>query len=246
MTFVKNTTNSKDNQIDNHDTSDYIIDVTLFVLGAVIASCSLIVLNTFLSKLNKIMKNILNVLCIHTAINFGILAIVCSIWPDDKDTVICSIMQVLERSTGMIVFEHLPFLSFIRFHLTSKRAKNENPNEKLIKLITVSMYLVEYTTSVLIATLTMTNLEASCLQDSSAEVDSLNIINGALVSICCVGIELYHDNQLIGLLKSMNEQSRNGPQGGSRLIPWTSNNQEYDFVIPIKAFGHPCLQHFLE
>ena len=93
MTFFNNTTRSDDNQSDN-DNWSYIIDITVFVLGAIFAISSAIVLNTFLSKLNTIMKNILNVLIIHTAINFTILTVGYSIQGNDRDVKFCTIVQV--------------------------------------------------------------------------------------------------------------------------------------------------------
>ena len=79
MTFFNNTTSIEDSPSENSDWT-YIIDVTVFSLGALIVISCQVVLNTFLDKLNKIMKTILNVLCAHTATQFTILAILNSIW----------------------------------------------------------------------------------------------------------------------------------------------------------------------
>ena len=86
MTFFNNTNRSDDNQSDDNWSYSYIIDIT-------------VVLNTFLSKLNTIMKNILNVLCVHTAINFTILAVGYGIQSNNMDVNFCTIAQVLERAT---------------------------------------------------------------------------------------------------------------------------------------------------
>ena len=238
MTFFNNTTSIEDSPSENSDWT-YIIDVTVFSLGALIVISCQVVLNTFLDKLNKIMKTILNVLCAHTATQFTILAILNSIWTEDRGISECTIMNVLVWSTGLILFAHLPLLSFLRFHLASKRARNENPNTKLIKYLTVLMYIISYTSNASLAILTTSNYLTSCVQDSSLMNKKgtayVSIFTGIVSITSVLGIEIYYDDKLIEFLKKRNDQSRRGPRGESRLVPWTSNYQEYDFVIPIKA-----------
>ena len=205
------------------------------VLGAVFSLCCILVLVTFLQKLNKTMKIILIALCVHNTIGFTVESILFGIWSFDMDEMTCSVMNIFSKSMCLSL-EHLALVSFIRYHLSSKTAKNENPNMRLIVGLVLVEYVSEYVITILAVVFSNSPYEVSCLQDSDLKSDSgvMNIAINLMKSFVILAIGMAYDYKLVTFLKMRNEMSKQGT-GQSKLIPWKSNFQEYDFLIPVSA-----------
>ena len=206
------------------------------VLGAVFSICCIIVLVTFLQKLNKTMKIILIALCVHNTIGFTVESILFGIWSFDMDEMTCSVMNIFSKSIICLSLEHLALVSFIRYHLSSKTAKNENPNMRLIVGLVLVEYVSEYVITILAVVFSNSPYEVSCLQDSDLKSDSgvMNIAINLMKSFVILAIGMAYDYKLVTFLKIRNVMSKQGT-GQSKLIPWKSNFQEYDFLIPVSA-----------
>ena len=212
----------------------YLVEAAL-ILGAIVMICCIIVLVTFLQKLNYKLKMVLIALCAHNAISLTVNAILFGINSSNMDEVTCSVMSILQKSLCDITIEHLAIVSFIRYHLSSKTAKNENPNTQLIICLVAAEYVIEYGITILAAQVTNTPFEVSCLQDSSLDPSgAILIIQGMKVGIMVI-VGIIFDYMLVMFLKKRNKMSRAGNPGQAQLIPWKTNSEEYDFLVPVSA-----------
>ena len=150
---------------------------TFLILGAIITVGCIIVLVTFLQKLNFTMKVVLISLCIHNAIGFTIEAIVFGIWSHEMNEVTCSLMNIFAKSIFVITMEHLALVSFIRHHLSTTTAKNENANLTLIIGLVMAEYVIEYIANILGILLFTTPYEVSCLEQPGLQDDSGQVTN---------------------------------------------------------------------
>ena len=211
----------------------FLVEAAL-ILGAIVMICCIIVLVTFLQKLNHKLKMILIALCTHNAISFTVNAILFGINSSDMDEVTCSVMNILLKSVGDITIEHLALVSFIRYHLSSKTAKNENPNIPLIIGLVTAEYVIEYGFTILLAQATTTPFEVSCMQDSNLKPSgAILIIQGLKVGFILI-TGMSFDYMLVVFLRKRNQMSR-GNLGQAKLIPWKTNFEEYDFLVPVSA-----------
>ena len=211
----------------------YFVEAAL-ILGAIVMICCIIVMMRFLQKLNYKLKMILIALCTHNAISFTINAILFGINSSDMDEVTCSVMNILQKSLTDINIEHLALVSFVRYYLSSKTAKNENPNIQLIISLVAAEYVIEYSITILLSQVTTTPFEVSCLQGSSLNPSgAILIIQGLKVSLILI-IGISFDYMLVVFLKKRNQMSI-GSVGQAKLIPWKTNFEEYDFLVPVSA-----------
>ena len=210
----------------------YSIEAVL-ILGTIITIGCIVVFVTFLKKLKYTLKIILISLCIHNAIGFTIEAIVFGIGFQDEVT--CSVMNIMGKSIFVITMEHLALVSFIRHHLSTTTAKNENANITLIVCLVVGDYILEYTMSIIGVLLFTTGYEVSCIGHENLEKDSIWCsVTWVTKAVIILGIGIFYDFQLMSFLKEQNSIAQNGP-GEAKLVPWKTNAKEYDFFIPISA-----------
>ena len=163
-----NITNSTDLEanIKGADSTN-IIDITVFVFGAISALIGMIILNmnTPLIKLNRIMRSILNVLLAHTFLLFVILTLI--LGSSSRDGFVCGFTSIINMSLSYSVFDHFALFSYVRFHLISKKAENQSPNERLLTGFTSLVYFADYVFNILITTVLDTNYEYTCLEDQA-------------------------------------------------------------------------------
>ena len=120
-----------------------LMDMSMFVFATSMAISCMVILNTYLSKLNRIMKRVLNVLLAHTILGYALLAIISGIWGNDRDVVFCSMMAIVTRSTGSPVFQHLGIFAALRYYLgKAARKKGKIPNVKRVLGLVTLMYLL--------------------------------------------------------------------------------------------------------
>ena len=218
MTSNNNTMDhSEDKQSDSTNTTD----IVFFILGATVALSGMIILNTQLTNLNRIMKTILNVLFAHTLWAFIILAII--LGSSGRNEFTCGFMTVIVKSLCYIVFDHFALISCVRFHLVVKSAENESPNESFVIGLMSLIYFVDYFINILLTTLTDTIYEDYCLNDPSENRDSIEFLIHGMSSVIVICVGLYYDDKYIGLLRTNNQQSAK------------EGHQELPIVIPVKA-----------
>ena len=205
------TSNSSETNLGENNNS---IDILIFTLGAAFALFGLIILNTLLTNLNRIMKTILNILFVHTLFAFYTLAVILS--SGGRDVFTCSFMTVMIKSLSFCVFDHIAIISSVRFYLIKKSANNECPNERLVFGLTSLVYISEYVINTVFATQTNTTYEMVCLNDPSSHKDPITyVIQGSILGLE-IGLGLYYDNKYIGFLR-------------------TNAQPEVDLIIPVKA-----------
>ena len=216
--------NTTDHSEEDSSHSDWtsLIDTSMFVFAASMAMSCMVMLNTYLSKLNKIMKRVLNVLLAHTILGYALLAILSGIWGNDRDAVYCSIFAVFFKTTALPAFQHLGIFAALRYYLCkAARKKGKIPNVKLVLGLTTLMYLLNYFIITISVIMTTDILEVLCLGDSKITPNPYNVIFPVMFMILTVGSELYYDDKLIGFKKKNQNQA--------------TNTEERAFVIPIKA-----------
>ena len=212
----------------------YSIEAVL-ILGTIITIGCIVVFVTFLKKLKYTLKFILISLCIHNAIGFTVEAIVFGIWSQEMDEVTCSVMNIIVKSIFVITMEHLALVSFVRHHISTATAKNENANITPIIGLVVGDYIVEYTINIIGVLHTTTGYEVACLPHHSLELDSTwFFVTSFTKTVTVLGIGIFHDYQLTKFLQEQNNMAKNGPRE-VRLVPWKTSNDEYDFMIPVSA-----------
>ena len=212
----------------------YSIEAVL-ILGTIITIGCIIVFVTFLKKLRYTLKVILISLCIHNAIGFTIEAVIYGIWSQEMDEMSCSVMNILTKSIIVITMEHLALVSFIRHHLSTTTAKNESANIKLIIGLVAAEYFVEYFINIVGVLLSTTGYEVVCMEIPSLKAESTWFSAIYFPKVVFIfGAGFYYDYKLVGFLKKQNNMAKNGP-GEAKLVPWKTNTEDYDFLIPVSA-----------
>ena len=207
--------------------------VPFIVLGIVNSFSCVVVLNTYLKKLHPTIKGILTVLCIHNIIGFLIGGTTFVVWQDDMNKTTCSVLFVSLKSINIITLENLSLVSFVRYHLSYKTANNENKNLWHIITFSVTLYGIEYFENIFFASVGMTKFVSKCSGSDISEhvVPSVFTLTKEIVVL---GIGMFFDIMLVRFLRKRN-QSSNGP-GHVKLVPWKSSNEEdFDFVVPVSA-----------
>ena len=203
------TSNSSETNLGENNNS---IDILIFTLGAAFALSGMIILNTLLTNLNRIIKTILNILFIHTLFAFYTLAVILS--SGGRDVFTCSFMTLMTMSLCFIVFDHLAVISCVRFYIVRKSAQNECPNERLVIALSSLVYLFDYVIEILLITLSDTTYEELCLNESTK--DKIVYVIRGIIGGCVILLSLYYDNKYIGFLR-------------------TNPHQESDLTIPVRA-----------
>ena len=230
--FEYNSTNSSNTVKDQQSLGNIMLSlVTAPAIAMITAIASLVILNTSLKKLNKIIKSILIVFCSHTILTSSVVGIMSLVSSYDKGT--CSVIFVFMKSTVMVTIENLALISYVRYHLAWKTNNNENFNMFLIVGLVLAMYSVEYICQILVVIFSTHPyvIECSGIFQDSNKIPLIFTMIRILLALC---IGTIYDVFLIKFLQKKN-QSANGP-GQAKLVPWKSSNHgEYDFNVPISA-----------
>ena len=118
---------------------------TVLLVGIVIAFICIIILNTYLKKMNSIIKRILVGLCIHNVFGFMVALFIYIFWQDDNmDKTICSILFFVAKSIGVMTFESLSIISIVRYQIFWKTANAKSFRRSAIAGFILFLYLVEY------------------------------------------------------------------------------------------------------
>ena len=214
---------------------EFVIAEILYTIAASICIGSIVVLHSYLEKLHWLLKTLLTILSAHNFIMYLILAVTDTVmWVKGTEEINCGFSNVLGKSTIFITFEHTALVSFIRYHLASKTAANEEINLEIIGAMTIALYVFEYTANIVLVVASTTSYEAACLQDDSLEVNPMIGIGTVIIAVVITCGGLVYDYKLAMFLKQRNKLSKNGPMG-TRLIPWKSSSEEYTLDIPLKA-----------
>ena len=197
-----------------------------------------VILNTYLKKLHKCMKNFLITLSIHNFI-FSLLSIAQILYiffSESQNFVTCSIWSQSWIPVSTATLNSLPILSFMRYHIASKTAENEAiDTDLMIKLVTMS-FTIEHLMNIIWNLLSYYFQIPFWTRLCSMEENNGVMIFQAyaiikLISIIAIGVG--YDVFLMKFLKKQNKKL--GP-GQAKLIKWKSTKeQEYSFSIPISA-----------
>ena len=193
---------------------EFVIAEILYTTAASICIGSIVVLHTYLEKLHWLLKTLLTILCAHNFIVYLILAVTNVVmWFNGTEEISCGLTNVLTKSTIFITFEHTAIISYVRYHLASKTAANEEPNLELISVLTVALYLLEHVVNIVLVVVSTTSYEVSCLQDNSLEVNPIIGIGSTIMAVVITCGGLVYDYKLVMFLKQRNQLSNNGPMG---------------------------------
>ena len=218
-----NITNSTDYVEASNKSADStnIIDITVFVFGAISALIGMIILNmnTPLIKLNRIMKTILNVLLAHTILLFVIPTL--TLVSSNRDVFVCGFMSFISATLGYSVLDHFALFSYMRFHLISKKAENQSPDERFLFGITSLVYFTDYVFNILMTTVLDTNYEYACLEEQASNKDPIEYLLHGIKIVIFIGIGLNFDNKYIKILKTNHQRITS------------------EFVIPVKTSWAP-------
>ena len=207
--------------------------VPFIALGIVNSFSCVVVLNTYLKKLHPTIKGILTVLCIHNIIGFLIGGTTYVFWQDDMNKITCSVLFVSLKSINVITLENLSLVSFVRYHLSWKTANNENKSLLHIITFSITLYGVEYFENIFFASVGITKFVSKCSGNYTSE-NGLPSVFVLFKEIVVLGIGIFFDIMLVRFLHKRNKSS-NGP-GHVKLVPWKSSNEEdFDFVVPVSA-----------
>ena len=214
---------------------EFVIEEILYTIAASLCIGGIVLLHTYFKKLHWILKTLLTILCVHNTIVYLSLAVINAVmWFNGTGEITCGLSNVLKKGTFFITFEHAALVSFVRYHLASKTAANEEINLEIIGAMTIALYVFEYTANIVLVVASTTSYEAACLQDDSLEVNPMIGIGTVIIAVVITCGGLVYDYKLAMFLKQRNKLSKNGPMG-TRLIPWKSSSEEYTLDIPLKA-----------
>ena len=150
------------------------------------------------------------VLCIHNTLTALVLGLVSTFWPYNTDLITYSLDYIFRKATSTITGNHLALISFVRYHLAVKTEKCKAENLTLIIGLSVTTYVIEYVSDVILVMLGKYDLhQLTCMaskDESSPAVPIIAIIKG--VSILLVGI--FFDCCMIKFLKKRNKIGGNG------------------------------------
>ena len=224
-----NITNSTDHVEASNKSADStnIIDIAVFVFGAISSLIGMIILNmnTPLIKLNRIKKTILNVLLAHTILLFVILTL--TLGSSNRDVFVCGFSSIISATLGYSVLDHFALFSYMRFHLISKKAENQSPDERFLFGITSLVYFTDYVFNILITTVLDTNYEHACLEDQASNKDPIEYLLHGIKIVIFIGIGLNFDNKYIKILKTNHQMNTR------------REDQASEFVIPVKTSWAP-------
>ena len=235
MNNSENNSTNTSNQIEKSSASGMVMlyMVTVPVIALLIAIACLVLLKTSLKKLNKIIKNILIVLCSHTILSSSFVGIAYLVSFYDTGIITCSVIFVVMKSTVMVTIENLALISFVRYHLAWKTDNNENFNMFIIIGLILAIYIVEYISQTFEAIFFGHPFITSC-SGIPQDNNKFSLILTFIRILFSLGIGTIYDVILIKFLRKKNK-SANGP-GQAKLVPWKSSNQgAYDFKVPISA-----------
>ena len=217
--MISNLTNVTDHPEDNPSDTNNMVDITIFVLGAVFAILYIVILNTLLINLNSTMKKILNFLLANGFLTFVFLAMTLAI---GRNTFTCGLITAVYMSSFYIVLAHFAIIPSVRFYLFKKSIENRHHDEKRIIGLTSLAYILCYIICILYVILLDSPYEEFCLDDPSTSKDPIAFIIHGSVAVFVLSLGLYFDDKYIGLSKNINQQSIN-------------SHQENEFTIPVKT-----------
>ena len=150
------------------------------------------------------------VLCVHNTLTSLVLGLISTFWPYNTDLITCSFDYIFRKATSTITGNHLALISFVRYHLAMKTEKCEAENLPLIIGLSVTTYVIEYASDVILVMFGQYDLhQLTCMaskDESSPAVPIIAIVKG--VSILLVGI--FFDWCMIKFLKKRNKIGGNG------------------------------------
>ena len=118
---------------------------SVLLVGIVIAFICIILLSTYLKKMNSIIKRILIGLCVHNVFGFIIELFIYIFWQDDNmDKTICSVLMIVAKSIGVMSFESLSIISIVRYQIFWKSANAKSFQRSAIAVSILFLYIMEY------------------------------------------------------------------------------------------------------
>ena len=130
MNFNNTTTVAEANEGQAYNENwEFVISEILYTLAASICIGGIVLLHTYLEKLHWILKTLLTILCVHNTIVYLTSAVTIAVmWFNGTGEISCGLSNELMKGVTFITFEHAALVSFVRHHLASKTAANEEPN----------------------------------------------------------------------------------------------------------------------
>ena len=226
-------------QADVQDIVTTYVGPSLLTLSSM--SC-FIILNTYLKKLNEVMKKFLKVLSIH---NFlcSLIAIIQTTYilvSHNQSFEACGILSHAWIPTLASTMDSLTMLSFMRYHIAWKTKNTESVDKSFMIKIGTGIFITEHFITFLwnmgSYTFKIPYWTANCAFEDDINDDGPIIVH-VLMIFKIIGIMIFgvvQDILLVRFLKKENKSS-SGP-GQAKLVKWkSSKEQDYQFTIPISA-----------
>ena len=201
------------------------------------------ILNTYLKKLHRTMKIILNILAIHNLVACiaTTSTLIYMILSKNQSFEVCSLLNLFHFPAGCITIATMTLLSYVRFHIAWKTENSENIHHNRVIRLTVLIYISEYFYTIPIY-LSLANDIVSWPQFavacSGGKLDGPPFFPifqmTRVIAFMIVGI--FYDLYLVQLLQKRKQNKGLGPKG-SQLVPWKSakNQENINIKIPVSA-----------
>ena len=210
------------------------------ILNIVISTSCLITLNTYMKKLHKTFKTLLNMVLIHNILA-EILLVSLNVYmlaTHTQNLITCSIRQLFTGLQTYLTVYCIAVMSFLRYHIARKINNQESTQNVFGCMIGVTIWygLFELFNSAPLPFLLTIFFEipfkgticAGVSLDSFPIMPVYNILK--VLFLVCFGIR--YDFKMMKFLKKKNTHPE---RGQAKLVPWKSGGQTYDFVVPTSA-----------
>ena len=218
--------------------SDISFTIIAPAIGVVSSVTCIILLNTFLQNLHQILKSLINLLCIHNLLAFG-LAIgfnILMLITNYQTLEICFGLHEVFCNSVYITVNSLTLLSYMRFYITKNTDQAESIDKAWLFKITLTVYASEYLFSGPVVYfgskyLNLPSTIAACAGKNLQGPPIITLFQIIRLAVALI-IGLIYDKKLIEFLKKKNQAV--GP-GQCRLIPWKSGGDHYSILVPASA-----------
>ena len=247
-TNIENSTNIDDitygkQLINTNSTSEMSILFFGPIAGFLCDLAFVVILNTFLKKLHRTMKIILNVLAIHNLLASiaAMSTLIYMILSKNQSFEVCSLLNLFHFPAGSITIATMTLLSYIRFHIAWKTENSENIHHTRIMRLTILIYVSEYFYTIPIylsnayGIMSWPQFSLACSGGRLEGPPFLPIFHATrIIAFLIVGI--FYDFYLVQLLQMRKQNKGIGPKG-SQLVPWKSakNQENINIKIPVSA-----------
>ena len=232
-----NSTTTSPHLLWHRSTASTILIISPFIKLLVSTTC-LIILNTYLKKLHKTFKTLLNIVLISNLIEeFAIISLnTYTLTTHSQDFINCTLRVVIGGSNTYFTFYSLSIMSFLRYRIAWKINNLESTKNMFWWMMgpIILCAIVEFLITIPLTLISniffdMPSFSTLCagakLEGNFPILPFFNFLK--LLFSMLIGIR--YDFLMISFLKKKNSHPE---PGQSKLVLWKSGEENYDFMIP--------------